>query len=177
MIGSTLPWLIVLLAFIPIIFMFIWLSLWPKTDIIETHETTVQIVAAVMSLLLLLILFAIAGIVLLFYVLTLPGWLGLIASPLAGTLIFPLPFAIISYVRLPKILKSVYETEPAMDAHLEEQATYHAQILGIKRLPRLQFFSLSKALRFSCCIWTLGRPPHACCPKRFYRCSKHCDRR
>jgi hypothetical protein len=105
---STLLWIIAFLFFLlPLIYILIRLSLWSKNDIIETHETVVRVAVCIVPMILFFILLAGGGISIIVYYFTAYSWRGAIVSPLGAILIFPLFYALLSYMWLPVLLREI----------------------------------------------------------------------
>jgi hypothetical protein len=114
------------------------LSLWPKFDIVETHETTARVFSAVASLLLFFLLLAALGIMILREVQTTGDAHWLLALPVTACFVFPLVYAPVAYLRLPSVLGRFCEVaEPG--SPIEKRAQHAARLLGLRLQPRVMF--------------------------------------
>jgi len=159
--------IISLLGVVPLSCVFIWLWMRPKRDAIETHETNTRILTCIVYMILFFALLAIGGVGILRLLFSESSWKALAAVPLAAMLFFPLFYALVSYIRLPKTLKVYYEVESPADTHLETRTAYAAKLLGLKRLPEVWLSACQKLYTPPTVFGRWGTTPILVLPKDF----------
>jgi len=126
-------WIVVAVVVAIVAALIVRLSLWPKMDLIETHETAVAGTAVLLCMASYVLLLATVG-----AGIALKTWLDsgtialLVMLPAAFTFLFPLAVACLAYMRLPVVLRKTFEADAEAGPELRAAAQEAMDALGIR---------------------------------------------
>jgi len=129
---DLVSWLVIAVVLAAVAALMVRLSLWPKVDVIETHESAVVGAAALLCMASYIVLMAMLGVCMALKTWSDDGLLGLLVSlPLALALLFPLASAGYTFLRLPTLVKKALEADAEAGPGLRADARGAADSLGI----------------------------------------------
>lgn len=157
---DLVSWLVAAVVLAAVAALMVRLSLWPKVDVLETHESAVVGAAALLCMASYVILMAMLGVCLALKNWSDGGPLGLFVSlPLALALLFPLASAGYTFLRLSPLGKKALEADAEAGPGLQADALGAADSLGISSAVDVRLSAGKRQYHGPTTLGRWGAPP------------------